>query len=79
MFPHRLQEEEEEEEEEKEEEKEESGLLNLLFLILVSLSWLEKKSAVFLSNRPCPSLIKDLPSKTTWHGKSSSVEVYLTV
>ena len=39
MFPQRLQEEEEEEEE----EGEVSGLLNLLFLILVSLSWLEKK------------------------------------
>ena len=40
MFPQRLQEEEEEEEEEGEEEEEEvSRLLNLLFLILVSLSW----------------------------------------
>ena len=74
MFPQRLQEEEEEEEEE-----EVSGLLNLLFLILVSLSWLEKKKAVVLSNRPCPSLRNDLPSKTMWHGKSSSVEVHLTV
>ena len=62
MFPQRLQEEEEEEEEV-------SGLLNLLFLILVSLSWLEKKKAVVLSNRPCPSLRNDLPSKTTWHAK----------
>ena len=75
MFPQRLQEGEEEEEEE-----EVSGLLNLLFLILVSLSWLEIKNAVVLSNRPCPwSLPNDLPSKTTWHGKSSSVEVHLTV
>ena len=71
MFPQNLQEEEEEEEV--------SGLLNLLFLILVSLSWLEKKNAVVLSNRPCPSLRNDLLSKTTWHGKSSSVEVHLTV
>ena len=39
MFRQRLQEEEEEEEEE-----EVSGLLNILFLILVSLSWLEKKT-----------------------------------
>ena len=39
MFPQRLQEKEEEEEEE-----EVSGLLNLLFHILVSLSWLEKKT-----------------------------------
>ena len=70
MFRQRLQEEEEEEEEV-------SGLLNLLFLILVSLSWLEKKTR--LSNRPCPSLRNDIPSKTTWHGKSSSVEVRLTV
>ena len=71
MFPQRL----------KEEEEDVSGLLNLLFLILVSLSWLEKKkkNAVVLSNRPCPSLRNDLPSKTTWHGKSSSVEVHLTV
>ena len=75
MFPQRLQEEEEEEEE----EEEVSGLLNLLFLVLVSLSWLEKKNAVVLSNRPCPSIRNDLPSKTTWHGKSSSVEVHLTV
>ena len=37
MFPQRLQ-------EEGEEEGEVSGLLNLLFLILVSLSWLEKKT-----------------------------------
>ena len=36
MFPQPLQEEEEE-------EGEVSGLLNLLFLVLVSLSWLEKK------------------------------------
>ena len=70
MFPQRLQEEEE--------EGEVSGLLNLLFLILVSLSWLEKKNAIVLSNRPCPSLRNDLPSKTTWHGKSSSVDVHLT-
>ena len=46
MFPQRLQEEEEEEEEE--EEGEVSGLLNLLFLILVSLSWLEKKRGSFI-------------------------------
>ena len=71
MFPQRLK--------EKEEEEDVSGLLNLLFLILVSLSWLEKKNAVVLSNRPCPSSRNDLPSKTTWHGKSSSVEVHLTV
>ena len=62
-----------------EEEEEEAGLLNLLFLILVSLSWLEKKNTVVLSNRPCPSLRNDLSSKTTWHGNSSSVEVHLTV
>ena len=43
MFPQRLQEEEEEEEEEEGEEVV-SGLLNLLFLVLVSLSWLEKKT-----------------------------------
>ena len=73
MFPQRLKEEEEEEEEDV------SGLLNFLFLILVSLSWLEKKNAVVLSNRPCPSLRNDLPSKTNRHGKSSSVEVHLTV
>ena len=52
MFPQRLQEEEEEgeeeEEEEEEEEKEVSELLNLLFLILVSLSWLKKKSGSFI-------------------------------
>ena len=71
MFPQRLQEEEEE-------EGEVSELLNLLFLILVSLSWLEK-NAVVLSNCSCPSLRNDLPSKTTWHGKSSSVEVHFTV
>ena len=71
MFPQRLQQEEEGEEV--------SGLLNLLFLILVSLPWLEEKNAVVLSNRPFPSLGNDLPSKTTWHGKSSSVEVHLTV
>ena len=69
MFPQRLKEEEEEDV---------SGLLNLLFLILVSFSWLEK-NAVVLSNRPWTSLRNDLPSKTTWHGKSSSVEVHLTV
>ena len=50
MFPQRLQEEEEEEEEE--EEKEESGLLNLLFLILVSLSWLEKKARYLYQTAP---------------------------
>ena len=42
MFSQRLQEEEEEKEEEV------SGLLNLLFLILVSLSWLGKKSGSFI-------------------------------
>ena len=63
MFLKRLQEEGEEEEEE--EEEEEAGLLNLLFLTLVSFSWLEKKNAMVLSNRPCPSLRNDLPSKTT--------------
>ena len=39
----------------------------------------KKKNAVVLSNRPSPSLRNDLPSKTTWHGRSSSVEVHLTV
>ena len=68
MFLQRLQ----------EEEEEGAGLLNLLFLILVNLSWLEKNTVV-LSNRPCPSLRNDLPSKTTWHGKSSSKEVHLIV
>ena len=66
MFPQRLQ-----------EEEEVSGLLNLFFLVLVSLSWLEKKNAVVLSNRPSPSLRNDLPSKTTWHGKSSSYRMSL--
>ena len=42
MFPQCLQEEEEEGEEEEEEEV--SGLLNLLFLILVRLPWLKKKT-----------------------------------
>ena len=41
MFPQRLQ-----------EEEEVSGLLNLLFLILVSLSWLEKKTQQFYQTAP---------------------------
>ena len=56
MFPQRLQEEEEEGGEEEEEEEEEvSGLLNLLLLILVRLSWLEKKKQ---TNKQHGSLIK---------------------
>ena len=52
MFPQCLQEEEEEGEEEEEEEV--SGLLNLLFLILVRLPWLKKKQ----TNKQHGSLIK---------------------
>ena len=67
MFLKRLQEEGEEEEK----EEEEAGLLNLLFLTLVSFSWLEKKTR--WSNQTAPvrryvTIYRVKPRESlTWH------------
>ena len=69
MFPQRL----------KEKEEEEDVSFKFIIPYLSELVLAGKKNPVVLSSRPCPSSRNDLPSKTTWHGKSSSVEVHLTV